>query len=88
MAQHSKLVKPPHRPSEAAVALASWFAATGTTAISYAVRLDVRPETLSRWLAGRLFPSRVARLAIEYTTGGVVNHTAWADAPTRERGEG
>lgn len=60
--------------------LREWFADSDTTAAAFARLLDVTPETLSRWMNGGLFPSKVARLAIEYVTHGAMKHDAWPEA--------
>lgn len=64
-------------PPPAASLLREWFVSVGTTAKDFAARLEVREETLSRWLSGRLVPSMVSRLAIEHVTHGRVPTAAW-----------
>jgi len=54
-----------------------WLDANALSAAEYARRLEVAPETMCRWMTRRLYPSLVVRLAIEYTTGGMVAACAW-----------
>lgn len=61
----------------AADLLAEWFSSTGTTQRDFATSLEIREETMSRWLAGRLMPSLVSRIAIEHVTFGRVPRTSW-----------
>lgn len=59
----------------AAKMIRQWCKAQGVTARALASDLDVSEETISRWLSGRLVPSRIARLAIVHVTG--VPPSAW-----------
>lgn len=61
-------------------ALRVWLDTNGLSAAEYAHRLKVAPETMSRWMQRRLYPSLVVRLAIEYTTGGMVPACGWGTA--------
>jgi DNA-binding transcriptional regulator YiaG len=57
--------------------LRHWLQGSSTTQADFAARLDVAPETVSRWLSGSLAPSLVCRLAVECVTRGVVKASAW-----------
>jgi hypothetical protein len=65
--------------SKAAVRLRAWFIEQATTARQLAAEMDVREETVSRWLSGRLKPSRMARHAIAHVTRDAVSVDAWEE---------
>lgn len=57
-------------------ALRAWLEAAPKQRNELAAELGVSPETVSRWLSGRLIPSIMARVALEYVTGGKVPRTS------------
>lgn len=59
--------------------LRRWLDYTDTTAAELARTLDITPETLSRYMNGGMFPSKVSRLAIDYVTRGAMKHDAWPE---------
>lgn len=62
----------------AAALLREWFESMGMTAKDFATSLEVRPESLSRWMHGTLMPSLVTRMAIELATKGRVTAKSWS----------
>jgi transcriptional regulator with XRE-family HTH domain len=65
------------RRNDGGVSLKAFFLVNGITAKEFASELDVKPETLSRWINGKLKPSRIAKLAIEYRTQAWVTVGMW-----------
>ena len=57
--------------------LRAWLTAQGKTMTAFAADLGLTLETLSRYLSGKMAPSRTSALAIEFLTAGAVPASSW-----------
>jgi DNA-binding transcriptional regulator YiaG len=55
----------------------AWFKENGIRKNWFAVRLGVRSSDISRWLSGKVKPSRPVRKRIEELTEGAVPMESW-----------
>jgi transcriptional regulator with XRE-family HTH domain len=62
--------------------LAQYLAQHGLSQAEFARRIRYPEATVSRWVAGRMVPRRLAMREIEAATGGAVTPASWfLDAP-------
>jgi len=57
--------------------LRDWLRDNDLTARAFSESIEVSEESISRWVSGRLVPSRCVRLAIEYVTSSHVPAASW-----------